>query len=184
MPKPYATIDPLARTFIACALESGLSSSDAVKLGIAVVRELDLIVRTKDDILPERAIAEIHLYAASIIRSGSTFRPFDIAVRAVATWREARTALRDLHSTWRRQRTTGRTRERAVRREQAGEVREPVWPGARDIAAIDLDVDTVGSDNVDGVFVSDLGTIYDDFAELKRYASLQGDGADDNDWPA
>lgn len=101
----------ILRPLIESALEAGLSHSDAVRLAIAVYKEIDLLARGASlTQLPTATLREIRLYARAILRSGSTFSSFEIAQRAVATYRLTQDEIRKLDAEWRTETASKRLR--------------------------------------------------------------------------
>lgn len=103
----------IVRAMIECALEGGLSHTDAVRLGIAVYKEVDLLARGTDHRpLKASSIREIRLYARAVLRSGSTFSAYDIATRAVNAYKLAQSEIGKLKNGWRRDEIGSRLKKR------------------------------------------------------------------------
>lgn len=166
--RPYLPAENrIVKALIEAALESGMSHSDAVRLGIATYKEIDLLARDeKSNILSRTALKDIRVYCRAILRSGSTFSAFEVATRAVAAWRLTLQELKTLHEEWDRESATKRLKQRKSRQEKQeaaqivkAQVSQPLL-GAEDI---DTDVDVNVDSSVDGV-----GDLYDDFPDLQR----------------
>ena len=126
-PKPYFPSErKTVRLLAECGLEAGLSHSDAVRLAIGVYKELDVLARATATLapLPAPAITAIRGYARAILRSGSTFSSFEIATRAIATYREAEAAIAKLGAEWDRQTVTQRLRLQRTRRQATAKMME------------------------------------------------------------
>lgn len=120
-PKPRIPAENrLAKALVESGLESGLTHSDAVRLAIGVYKEIDVLARDeRSTMLTRAALKDIRGYACAIMRSGTTFKAFEIATRAVATWRLVSSELKELHDEWNREEVSKRLRQRQLRQERA-----------------------------------------------------------------
>lgn len=163
-----AAEDRLVRSLVECGLEAGLSHSDAVNLAIAVFKELDILVADGDvtglNCLSSTAVREIRQYTRAILRSGSTFSAFEIAVRAVKAREMVAAELVKMRESlrWGRRSQKRRGELRHKRLERAGklpglpakvqvpslEVDAEGWDEVEPSEPIDIDLLSVGIDDV------------------------------------
>jgi hypothetical protein len=94
--------DQLITTMVASALESGVGHAQAVDLAIATFREIDSLARDQatGELLPEHELGRVFGFACSILASGTTFAPFEIAQRAVLAAEACRQRLTRLFDEW------------------------------------------------------------------------------------
>lgn len=105
---------------IEAALESGISATDAVRLGIATVKEVDVLARDANaEPLDQDAITAIRGYCRAILRSGTTFSAYEIATRAIMAYREASVELHALEKEWHKADVDERQRRLKVRQDAA-----------------------------------------------------------------
>jgi len=138
----------IVRDFVEAALESGLPHSDAVKLGIGIYKEIDVIARDENcNSLSMTCLEDIRTNCLAIMRSGTTFSAFEIATRAVAAWRLTSVELVKLHREWNHESVTQRLQQRKVRIGKSQERRK---------VASDADAN------------ADIEDLYEDFDEMAK----------------
>lgn len=193
---PFTDRRDLLTSLVSCALEAGLSHSDAVRLGVGVYQEIDILARDESfDPLSIGAFAIIRDYALSIIRSGSTFSPFEIATRAVAAWRLSVQEFRRVNYEWKHERATKRRRTRSEKQKEAARLVVPESklpaPGRSRHGSVEseylprfpnpdrglLDIgDTVIAPSAD---IEGFDDLYTNFNEMRQLSYDAGSGDDD-----
>lgn len=123
--RPYIPAENrIVKALIEAALESGIRHQDAVRLGLGVYKELDILARDEHgNILSRTALKDIRVYCRAILRSGTSFNSQEIATQAVAAWRMTAEELKHLHEEWDRETVTRRLRNRQKRQDTAAKSR-------------------------------------------------------------
>lgn len=96
-----AQVDQLVIILTASALESGIPHSRAVSLAIETFKHVEVLARDQNmELLPEPELAKVYTFCCSILASGTTFAPYEIAQRAVAAANAIRSGLTELFDAW------------------------------------------------------------------------------------
>lgn len=185
--RPYLPAENrIVKALVEAALESGISHSDAVKLAIGVYKEIDTLARDeRSNLLSRTALKDIRVYCRAILRSGTTFSAFEIATRAVATWRMVAGELKTLHEEWDRESVTKRLKRRAMKKQLADQL--PVLPSGMpappgpELSELDLGPEPGGHEPSPEELeaINDVAGLYDDFEELQRLDYESSGGARD-----
>lgn len=173
--KPYIPAENrIVKALVGSALAGGLSYSDAVRLGVGVYKELDLLARDENsNILNRTAMKDIREYCREIMKSGQTFSAFEIATRAVSAWRMTLDELAKLHVEWDKETVDQRMKLRAARRAKA----EGIGAMAKRVGE-DEERGLVDTDMVD-TSLADSGVAFGGLAE--EYGILDVDSLDSLD---
>lgn len=163
--RPYLPAENrIVKALVEAALESGISHSDAVRLAIGVYKEIDTLARDeRSNLLSRTALKDIRVYCRAILRSGTTFSAFEIATRAVATWRAVAGELKTLHEQWDRESVTRRLKTRKAKKALADQLPKPPseLPAPRDQEPSPAELEAQEA-------LDDVSGLYDDFEELQR----------------
>lgn len=172
----------IVKVILESALESGIGSTDAVRLAIGVYKEIDVIARDeKCNILSPSALKDIRMYCRAILRSGTTFSAFEIAQRGVIAWREMARELVRLHDEWDRESVTERLKERKRRIELAERLK-----GQRTVAAAEVEGESVngnvnGNGNPSSLYTRDGFREMADLDRESRRRGVESEGTGDGD---
>lgn len=103
-------------SYTEAALEAGIQSTDAVKIALGIYKEVDVLARdTNFDPLTASALRAIVRFCCAILRSGSTFSSYEIATRAINTWRMLTDEARAVQEVWSREAVSKRLKLKETR---------------------------------------------------------------------